>query len=92
MMEHNKPSKSQIIVSSYVNGGRPSRERLGNLVACMQSTGADVVKLIVEVNYITEVAPILQMLTHCQVIPQFLNNAFLYLHQIHLVHQKVEFK
>lgn len=66
-MEHNKPSKSQIIVSSYVNGGRPSRERLGNLVACMQSTGADVVKLIVEVNYITEVAPILQMLTHCQV-------------------------
>ncbi|EXC34679.1 Bifunctional 3-dehydroquinate dehydratase/shikimate dehydrogenase [Morus notabilis] len=67
MIENDKPSNSQIIVSSYVNGERPSRERLGNLIACMQSTGADVVKLIVEVNYITEVAPILQMLTHSQV-------------------------
>lgn len=71
MIENDKPSNSQIIVSSYVNGERPSRERLGNLIACMQSTGADVVKLIVEVNYITEVAPILQMFTHSQVMRQF---------------------
>ena len=67
MVEH-KPSNSQIIVSSYVNGGKPSREKLGDLIACMQSTGADVIKLIVEVDCITDVAPIFQTLTQCQVM------------------------
>ncbi|KAM6558465.1 hypothetical protein CsatA_027704 [Cannabis sativa] len=33
----------------------------------MQSTGADVIKLIVEVHNIIDVAPIFHMLTHCQV-------------------------
>ncbi|XP_062087181.1 bifunctional 3-dehydroquinate dehydratase/shikimate dehydrogenase, chloroplastic-like isoform X2 [Humulus lupulus] len=66
MVEH-MPVNSQIIVSSYVNGSKPSSEKLGNLIACMQSTGADVIRLIVEVHNITDVAPIFQMLTHCQV-------------------------
>lgn len=67
-MSEQKSSNSQIIVSSYVNGGKPSREKLGNLIACMQSTGADVIKLMVEVDNITDVTPIFQILTHCEVL------------------------
>uniref|UniRef100_A0A803P4U3 Uncharacterized protein n=1 Tax=Cannabis sativa TaxID=3483 RepID=A0A803P4U3_CANSA len=66
MAEH-KPLNSQIIVSSYVNGSKPSSEKLSNLISCMQSTGADVIKLIVEVHNIIDVASIFHMLTHCQV-------------------------
>ncbi|KAK7835705.1 bifunctional 3-dehydroquinate dehydratase/shikimate dehydrogenase [Quercus suber] len=62
-----KRANSKIIVSSYVNGGKPSNERLVNLIACMQSTGADVIKLVIDVDYITDLAPVFQMLAHCQV-------------------------
>ncbi|XP_041016725.1 bifunctional 3-dehydroquinate dehydratase/shikimate dehydrogenase, chloroplastic-like isoform X1 [Juglans microcarpa x Juglans regia] len=58
---------SRIIVSSYVNGGKPSTEKLGHLIACMQSTGADVIKLVIDVDYITDLAPVFEMLTRCQV-------------------------
>ncbi|XVF32688.1 hypothetical protein REPUB_Repub17cG0104300 [Reevesia pubescens] len=60
-------SNSRIIVSSYVNGGKPSTEKLGNLIACMQATGADVIKLDICVDYITDLAPVFTFLTHCQV-------------------------
>ncbi|KAL6968413.1 hypothetical protein U1Q18_034214 [Sarracenia purpurea var. burkii] len=63
----NKRSTSKIIVSSYVNSGRPSKEKLGNLIACLQSTGADIIKLVVDTVYITDVAPVFDMFTHCQV-------------------------
>ncbi|GFZ19508.1 dehydroquinate dehydratase, putative [Actinidia rufa] len=63
----NARSNSKIIVSTYVNSGRPSTEKLGNLIACLQSTGADVIKLVVDVVYITDVAPVFNMFTHCQV-------------------------
>jgi hypothetical protein len=62
-----KRANTKIIVSSYVNGGKPSNEKLGHLIACMQSTGADVIKLVIDVDYITDLAPVFQMLTHCQV-------------------------
>ncbi|GLU07447.1 hypothetical protein SLE2022_244060 [Rubroshorea leprosula] len=62
-----KRSKSKIIVSSYFNGERPSTEKLGDLVALMQSTGADVIKLEIAVDFITDIPPIFTMLTHCQV-------------------------
>lgn len=61
-------SNSKVIVSSYLNGGgKPTTEKLGDLIACMQATGADVMKLEIAVDYITDVAPIFEMLTHCQV-------------------------
>ncbi|KAM3231479.1 bifunctional 3-dehydroquinate dehydratase/shikimate dehydrogenase, chloroplastic isoform X1 [Capsicum chacoense] len=60
-------SNSKIIVSSYVNGGNPTEERLCNLIINLQSTGADVVKLVIDVAYITDVAPVFHMLTHTQV-------------------------
>uniref|UniRef100_A0A2P2KCE8 Shikimate dehydrogenase substrate binding N-terminal domain-containing protein n=1 Tax=Rhizophora mucronata TaxID=61149 RepID=A0A2P2KCE8_RHIMU len=60
-------SNSKLIVSSYVNGGKPSAEKLGYLISCMQSTGADVIKLVIDVDYITDLAPIFKMLSLCQV-------------------------
>lgn len=66
-MAVNRCSSSQLIVSSYVNGEKSSAEKLGNLIARMQSTGTDIIKLMVEVDYITDLAPIFQIQTHCQV-------------------------
>ncbi|XP_031111738.1 bifunctional 3-dehydroquinate dehydratase/shikimate dehydrogenase, chloroplastic-like [Ipomoea triloba] len=61
-------SNSKIIVSTYVNGGGPpTTEKLGDLIINMQATGADIIKLVIDVAYITDVAPVFQMLTHCQV-------------------------
>ncbi|XP_059625761.1 bifunctional 3-dehydroquinate dehydratase/shikimate dehydrogenase, chloroplastic-like isoform X2 [Cornus florida] len=65
-----KRLNSKIIVSDHVNGGKPSREKLGNLIACLQSTGADVIKLLIDVDYITDIAPLFHMLTHSQVTVQ----------------------
>jgi 3-dehydroquinate dehydratase/shikimate dehydrogenase len=62
-------SNTKLIVSSYVNGRKPSAEELGYLIACMQSTGADVLKLVLDVEKITDLAPVFTMLTHCQVPP-----------------------
>ncbi|KAK8269467.1 hypothetical protein V6Z12_D11G132100 [Gossypium hirsutum] len=63
---HNR-SNTRIIVSNYVNDGRPSVEKLVDIIACMQATGADVIKLDLCVDYITDLAPIFTVLTHCQV-------------------------
>ncbi|KDP21552.1 hypothetical protein JCGZ_22023 [Jatropha curcas] len=60
-------SNTKLIVSSYVKGEKPSAEKLGNLIVHMQSTGADVIKLVINVDYITDLAPIFKMLAHCQV-------------------------
>lgn len=62
-------SNSKIIVSSYLNGGgKPTTEKLGDVIACMQATGADVMKLEIAVDSITDLAPVFEMLTHCQVV------------------------
>ncbi|KAK8693868.1 hypothetical protein V6N13_071435 [Hibiscus sabdariffa] len=63
----NNRSNTRIIVSNYVNAGKPSVDKLAHLIACMQATGADVIKLDVCVDYITDLAPIFTLLTHCQV-------------------------
>ncbi|CAN0899085.1 Bifunctional 3-dehydroquinate dehydratase/shikimate dehydrogenase, chloroplastic [Linum grandiflorum] len=60
-------SNIKLIVSSHVNGQKPSAEELGNLIASMQSTGADVIKLVIDVESITDLAPVFRMLTHSQV-------------------------
>ncbi|KVI12521.1 Aldolase-type TIM barrel [Cynara cardunculus var. scolymus] len=62
-----KRENSKIIVSSYVKCGIHSKEKLGNLLICLQSTGADIVKLVTEVAYITDVAPVFHVLTLSQV-------------------------
>ncbi|KAM7501293.1 hypothetical protein LguiB_000197 [Lonicera macranthoides] len=63
----NKRSNSKIIISSHVKGKNPSKEKLGNLIALLQSTGADIIKLVVDTVYITDVAPIFHILAHSQV-------------------------
>lgn len=56
-----------MIVSYHVNGGNPLVEGLGNFVALMQSTGADIVKLTTDTVVITDVAQIFHLLSHSQV-------------------------
>ncbi|KAK8588263.1 hypothetical protein V6N12_022716 [Hibiscus sabdariffa] len=50
----NNRSNSRIIVSNYVNGGKPLVEKLADLIARMQATGADVIKLDICVACITD--------------------------------------
>ena len=51
---------TKIIVSSHNYQCTPSVEDLGNLVARIQSTGADIVKIATTANEITDVARIFQ--------------------------------
>lgn len=62
-----KRDNSKIIVSSYVKSGVHCKETLSNLLVGLQSTGADIVKVVTEVAYITDVAPVFHVLTHSQV-------------------------
>lgn len=60
-------SGTRFIVSYYLDCETPSEEDLSYLVARMQSTGADIIKLVINVNDITEIARIFRLLSHCQV-------------------------
>ncbi|XVF62678.1 hypothetical protein PTKIN_Ptkin09bG0027500 [Pterospermum kingtungense] len=62
-----KPEKIKIIVSSHNYQDTPSVEELGNLVARIQSTGADIVKIATTALEITDVARIFQITVHSQV-------------------------
>lgn len=59
-------SGSKVIVSCYANG-ISSLEDLSNLVASMQATGADIIKLVTNAIDITEISGIFNLLSHCQV-------------------------
>ncbi|KAF5453933.1 hypothetical protein F2P56_023642 [Juglans regia] len=63
-MDHRGGSK--VIVSCYVNG-MASLEDLSHLVASMQATGADIIKLATKAIDITEISRIFHLLSHCQV-------------------------
>lgn len=58
---------SKIIVSTYLKSGVHCKEKLGNLLVGLQSTGADVLKVVTDVAYITDVASVFHVLTHAQV-------------------------
>ncbi|XP_058076132.1 bifunctional 3-dehydroquinate dehydratase/shikimate dehydrogenase, chloroplastic-like isoform X2 [Magnolia sinica] len=62
-----KRCSSKVIVSCHVSGGTPSKEELGNLVARLQSTGADVVKVVTDATNITDIARIFHLHSHSQV-------------------------
>ncbi|THF96986.1 hypothetical protein TEA_010603 [Camellia sinensis var. sinensis] len=69
LMEEHKPNKhrsSKIIVSCYIDGTTPSEEDLTQLVAHMQSTGADIIKLVSKSSSITELPRFFHLLSHCQ--------------------------
>lgn len=58
---------SKIIVSSCIQERTPSQEDLSHLIAKMQSTGADIVKVVTCATNITDVSFIFQLIPHCQV-------------------------
>ncbi|XP_041000947.1 bifunctional 3-dehydroquinate dehydratase/shikimate dehydrogenase, chloroplastic-like isoform X1 [Juglans microcarpa x Juglans regia] len=62
-----KPENFKVIVSSHNYQDTPSAEDLGNLVAIIQATGADIVKIATTALEIADVARIFQITVHSQV-------------------------
>lgn len=62
-----KPSKCKVIVSSHNYHSTPSVEDLGNLVARIQASGADIVKIATTAVDITDVARVFQITVHSHV-------------------------
>lgn len=62
-----KPEKVKIIVSSHNYQNTPSVEEIGNLVARIQATGADIVKVATTAVDIMDSARVFQILAHSQV-------------------------
>ncbi|KAK9293152.1 hypothetical protein L1049_021139 [Liquidambar formosana] len=63
----NQHDGNKIIVSCYVDGVTPSTEDLSHLVAKMQSTGADIIKVVTKAANITEIERLFHLLSHCEV-------------------------
>lgn len=64
--KRNHNSHAKIIVSCFVDGITPPREELLQLVALMQATGADIIKLVTHAADITEISRIFSLLPYCQ--------------------------
>uniref|UniRef100_A0A2N9IW41 shikimate dehydrogenase (NADP(+)) n=1 Tax=Fagus sylvatica TaxID=28930 RepID=A0A2N9IW41_FAGSY len=62
-----KPENFKVIVSSHNFHNTPSAEAIGNLVARIQATGADIVKIATTALDITDCARIFQIMVHSQV-------------------------
>ena len=62
-----KPENFKVIVSSHNYENTPSVEDLGNLVARIQATGADIVKIATTALDITDVARIFQITVQSKV-------------------------
>lgn len=66
-LQGGKPPKCKIIVSSHNYQSTPSTEDLGDLVARIQATGADIVKFATTANDISDVARVFQITVHSHV-------------------------
>ncbi|XP_062144759.1 bifunctional 3-dehydroquinate dehydratase/shikimate dehydrogenase, chloroplastic-like [Alnus glutinosa] len=66
-LRKNRHSGSKIIVSCYVNSMASLEEDLSHLVASIQTTGANIIKLVANATSITEISRIFHLLSHCQV-------------------------
>nr|XP_043627454.1 bifunctional 3-dehydroquinate dehydratase/shikimate dehydrogenase, chloroplastic isoform X1 [Erigeron canadensis] len=67
LIRGDKATKCKLIVSSHNYKNTPSVEELGNLVAKIQSTGADIVKFATTAVDITDVARVFQITANSQV-------------------------
>ncbi|XP_052194751.1 bifunctional 3-dehydroquinate dehydratase/shikimate dehydrogenase, chloroplastic-like isoform X2 [Diospyros lotus] len=65
--KQNQHRRSKIIVSYYLDDMTPSEEDLSQLVSRMQSTGADIVKIVLNSSSIAEISRIFHLLSHCQI-------------------------
>jgi 3-dehydroquinate dehydratase/shikimate dehydrogenase len=66
-LRKNRHSGSKIIVSCYVNSMASLEEDLSHLVSSIQTTGANIIKLVANATSITEISRIFHLLSHCQV-------------------------
>ncbi|KAE8713291.1 Bifunctional 3-dehydroquinate dehydratase/shikimate dehydrogenase [Hibiscus syriacus] len=66
-MKNQTQSATKFIVSCHITVTTPSEEELSNLASTMRALGADIVKVVVNVTDITEIARIFHLLSHCQV-------------------------
>ncbi|KAL8508076.1 hypothetical protein ACS0TY_018578 [Phlomoides rotata] len=62
-----KSEKCKVIISSHNYESTPSAEDLGNLVARIQASGADIVKFATTAQDITDVARVFQITVHSQI-------------------------
>lgn len=62
-----KPDNFKVIVSSHNYKKTPSLEDLGSLVAEIQASGADIVKIATTALDVTDVARVFQILVYSQV-------------------------
>lgn len=58
---------SKMIVSCFLDTVTSAVEDFSQLVARMQSTGADIIKLVSNSTSITQLSRIFHLLSHCQV-------------------------
>jgi 3-dehydroquinate dehydratase/shikimate dehydrogenase len=65
-MSGKKPETCKLIVSSHNYHNTPSAEELGRLLAQIQATGADIVKIATTATEIVDVSRMFQILVHCQ--------------------------
>jgi 3-dehydroquinate dehydratase type I len=66
-MSGRKPETCKLIVSSHNYDNTPSAEELAELLAQIQATGADIVKIATTATEIVDVSRMFQILVHCQV-------------------------
>ena len=66
-MSGKKPENCKLIVSSHNYDNTPSAEELGILLAQIQATGADIVKIATTATEIVDVSRMFQILVDCQV-------------------------
>ncbi|XP_057719134.1 bifunctional 3-dehydroquinate dehydratase/shikimate dehydrogenase, chloroplastic-like [Arachis stenosperma] len=62
-----KPDNFKVIVSSHNFHDTPSSEAIANLIARIQSTGADIAKIVTTASDITDCARIFQITVHSQI-------------------------
>lgn len=78
LLSGKKPDNCKLIVSSHNFENTPSAEELANLVAQIQATGADIVKIVTTATEIVDVARMFQILVHCQVsLPSEISSLYL---------------
>ncbi|KAM3272956.1 hypothetical protein ACQJBY_042790 [Aegilops geniculata] len=65
-MSGKKPENCKLIVSSHNYDNTPSAEELASLLAQIQATGADIVKIATTATEIVDVSRMFQILVHCQ--------------------------
>ncbi|CAL9210643.1 unnamed protein product [Musa hybrid cultivar] len=67
LIDGKKPENFKLIVSSHNYQKTPSSEELGSLVAAIQASGADIVKIATTAVSVVDVTRMFQVLVHCQV-------------------------